>query len=58
VIPQSETPEGEDLHAAVVTHEQVVGLDVAMGDAALVGRCQPVGGLPRVVDGLAHATIS
>ena len=46
--------EVEDLHPALVGDEQVVGLDVAMGDVARVGRGQAIGGLAGVVHGLAH----
>ena len=45
----------QNLHASVVGNENVVGLDVAMDDAALVSRCEPARDLNRVLDGFALA---
>ena len=45
--------EVEDLHAAVVGHEDVLGLQVPVDDALLVRGREAVGDLERVVDGLA-----
>ena len=46
--------EVEDLHAAVVGDEEVLGLEVAMDDAVVVRGGEAVGDLDGVVDGLAH----
>jgi hypothetical protein len=44
--------EVEDLHVPVVGHEDVVGLEVAVHDAASVRRGEPARDLQRPVDGL------
>jgi hypothetical protein len=44
--------EVEDLHAAVVRDEEVLGLQVAVDDPLLVGRREPLRDLARVVDRL------
>ena len=46
--------EVENLHAPVAGDEDVVGFEVPMHDALVVGRGQAAGGLDRVVHGLAR----
>ncbi len=46
--------EVEDLDAAVVRHEDVLGLEIAVDDALLVRGAEAAGDLERVVDGLAR----
>ena len=43
--------EVEDLHAPVLGHKDVLGLQVPVHDALLVRRREPVDDLERVVDG-------
>src|SRR4030095_7570508 len=48
----------ENLYAAIVSDEDVVGFQIAMDDSLLVCCCQTVGDLERVVDCASLAQLS